>query len=61
MAQAVSGWPHIAEAQDCSRSVHVGFVADKIVLGQVLLLTFRFSPVGIIPLWISTLIYQLGG
>jgi hypothetical protein len=31
------------------RSVHVGFVVDKVVLGQVFLRVLRFSPVSFIP------------
>jgi hypothetical protein len=38
-----------------SGSVQVGFVMDKVELGQVL----RFSPVNIIPQLLSTLIYHL--
>jgi hypothetical protein len=42
-----------------SGSVHVGFVVDKVALGQVFLQVILFSPVNIIPLWLSTLIYHL--
>jgi hypothetical protein len=38
-----------------SWSVHVGFVVDKVAPSRVL----RFSPVNIIPPWLSTLIYHL--
>jgi hypothetical protein len=31
------------------RSVHVGFVVDKVTLGQVFLQVLRFSPVNFIP------------
>jgi hypothetical protein len=31
------------------RSVHVGFVIDKVTLGCVFLQVFQFSPIGIIP------------
>jgi hypothetical protein len=31
------------------RSVHVGFVVDKVALGQVFLRVLRFSPVNFIP------------
>jgi hypothetical protein len=31
------------------RSIHVGFVMDKVALGQVFLRVLRFSPVNIIP------------
>jgi hypothetical protein len=40
-------------------SVHVGFVVDKVALGQVFLRVLRFSPVIIIPPWLSILIYHL--
>jgi hypothetical protein len=41
-----------------SGSVHMGFVVDEVSLGQVL----RFSPVSIIPPWLSIhiLVYHLG-
>jgi hypothetical protein len=47
MAQAVSRRPPTAEAR--VRSVHVGFVVDKVALGQVFLRVLRFSPVNFIP------------
>jgi hypothetical protein len=37
-------------------SVCMGFVADKVALGQVLLRILRFSPVSIVPPWLSMLI-----
>jgi hypothetical protein len=37
-------------------SIHVGFVVDKVALGQVFLRVLRFSPVGIIPPPLSKLI-----
>jgi hypothetical protein len=37
-------------------SIHVGFVVDKVALGQVLLRDLRFSPVNIIPPSLSKLI-----
>jgi hypothetical protein len=40
--------------------VRVGFVVDQLALGQVFLRVLRFSPVNIIPPWLSTLNYQLG-
>jgi branched-subunit amino acid transport protein len=43
MAQAVSRWPLTAEARV------VGFVVDKVALGQVFLRVLRFSPANIIP------------
>jgi hypothetical protein len=44
MAQVVSRRPLTAEARV---RVHVGFVVDKVVLGQVFLRVLRFSPVNI--------------
>jgi hypothetical protein len=41
-------------------SVYVGFVVDKVTLGQVLLRALRFPPVSIIPRWLSILVYNLG-
>jgi hypothetical protein len=41
-------------------SVHVEFVVDKVALGQVFLRVLLFSPVNIVPPWLSTLIYHLG-
>jgi hypothetical protein len=40
--------------------VHVGFVVDKVALGQFFLKGFRISPVNIIPQWLSMLMYLLG-
>jgi hypothetical protein len=37
-------------------SIHVGFVVDKVTLGQVFLRVLRFSPVNIIPPSLSKLI-----
>jgi hypothetical protein len=37
-------------------SIHVGFVVDKVALGEVSLRVLRFSPVNIIPLSLSKLI-----
>ena len=45
MAQAVSRRPLTAEARVRSRSDHVGFVVEKVALGQVLLRVLRFSTV----------------
>jgi hypothetical protein len=42
-------------------SVHVGFVVDKVALGQVFLQVLRFSSVSIIPPPFSILIYIFGG
>jgi hypothetical protein len=60
MAQALSVLPLTAESQVRAGSVHVGFVVDKVALGQASLRVLRFSPVNIIPPWLSILIYQLG-
>jgi hypothetical protein len=50
MAQAVSRRPLTVEARVLSRvSVRVGFVVDKVSLGQVFLRVLRFSPVNFIP------------
>jgi hypothetical protein len=49
MTQAVSRRPPTAEARFDSGSVHVGFVVDKVELGQVFPRVFRFSPVDFIP------------
>ena len=45
MAQAVSRRPLTADPG----SVHVGFVVDKVTLGQVFPLVLRFFPVNFIP------------
>jgi hypothetical protein len=37
MAQVVSHWPLNMEAKVQARSDHVGFVVDKLALGQVFL------------------------
>jgi hypothetical protein len=37
-------------------SIHVGFVVDKVALGQVFLRVLRFSPVNIIPPSLSKLV-----
>jgi hypothetical protein len=57
MAQAARSWPLTAKAG----SVHVGSVMDKVTLGQVFLRVFRFSPVNIIPSWLTIVMYHLGG
>jgi hypothetical protein len=56
MAQVVSRRPLTAEARVCPGSIHVGFVVDKVALGQVFLQVLRFSPVNIIPPSFSKLI-----
>jgi hypothetical protein len=39
--------------------VHVGFVVDKVAMGQLSLSVLRLSPVTIIPPWLSILICHL--
>jgi hypothetical protein len=64
MAQAVSRQPLTAEARG---SVRVGFVMDKVVLGQVSPQILRFSPVSFMPpvlhykeKWKKTIIFITG-
>jgi hypothetical protein len=52
MAQAVSRRPLIAAAWVRAQVSPVGFVVDKVALGQVSFRVVRFSPVNIIPPWI---------
>ena len=49
MAQAVSRRPLTADARVSAGSVRVGFMVDKVALGQVSLRVLRFSPVDFIP------------
>jgi hypothetical protein len=49
MAQAVSRQPLTAAARVRAQVKPVGFVVDKVALGQVFLQVLRFSPVNIIP------------
>jgi hypothetical protein len=49
IAQAVSHRPLTAAAWISARVNPVGFVVDKVALGQVFLRVLRFSPVNIIP------------
>jgi hypothetical protein len=51
MAQGVSRWPLVAAARIRARVNPVGFVVDKVALGQVFLRILRFSPASIIPPW----------
>jgi hypothetical protein len=53
MAQAVSRRPLTAAARVLAQVNPVGFVVDKVALGQVFLRVLRFSPVNIIPPWAS--------
>jgi hypothetical protein len=41
-------------------SVHIGFVMDKVALGQVYPRVLQFSPVRTIRSWLFILIYYLG-
>jgi hypothetical protein len=59
MAQAVSRLAQPVEAGIRARSVDEGFVVDNVALGQVSILVLRFSPVNIIPPWLSIHIYHL--
>jgi hypothetical protein len=56
MAQVVSHRPLTAKVRVPDRSIHVGFVVDKVALGQVSLRVLRFYPVSIIPPSLSKLI-----
>jgi hypothetical protein len=47
MAQVVSRWLLTRRPRFTPGSVHVGFVADKVALGQVFLRVLQFSPVSI--------------
>jgi hypothetical protein len=47
MAQAVSCWPLTMEARVRARLIHVGFVVDKVALGQVFLRLLWLSSVNI--------------
>jgi hypothetical protein len=51
LTQAVSGWPLTAAARIRAQVNPVGFVVDKVAVGQVFLRVLRFSPVNIIPPW----------
>jgi hypothetical protein len=59
MAQAVSRRPLTAEARVHDR-ISVGFLLDKVALERVFVKVIRFSPVGIIPPWLSVFIYHVG-
>jgi hypothetical protein len=51
MAQAVSSRPLTESAGVRAQVNPVGFVVDKVALGQVFLRVLRFSPGNIIPPW----------
>jgi hypothetical protein len=53
MAQAVCRWPLTAAAWVHAQVNPMGFVVDKVALGQVFLRVLRFSSVNIIPPWDS--------
>jgi magnesium-transporting ATPase (P-type) len=40
--------------------VHMGFVVEKVTMGQVFFRVLWFFPVSVIPSWLSILIYHLG-
>jgi hypothetical protein len=52
MAQVVSHRPLTAATWVHTEVNPVGFVVDKVALGQVFLRVLRFSPVNIIPPWV---------
>jgi hypothetical protein len=56
MNRAASRRPLTSEVRVCARAV---FVVEKVALGHVFL-RLQFSPVSIIPPWLSVLIYHLG-
>jgi len=49
MAQAVCRWPLTARSEIDPRSIHVGFVVDKLAMTQVYLRELRGLAIGIIP------------
>jgi hypothetical protein len=53
MAQAVSRRPLTAAARVRAHVNPVGFMAEKVALGQVFIRVLQFSPVNIIPSWAS--------
>jgi hypothetical protein len=58
MPHAVSRLPVTAEAW-VRGSVHVGYAADEVALGQVFIRILWLSPVSVIPPRLSILIYHL--
>jgi hypothetical protein len=49
LAHSVSNCAHMRRPGFDPRSVHVGFVVDKVALGQVFRRVLRLSPVNFIP------------
>jgi hypothetical protein len=60
IAQAVSRGLLTADSKVHCREVHVGFVVDKVALGQVILRLLRFSSVNFPPMLHYFLMYHLG-
>jgi hypothetical protein len=60
LARHVAGMGETRDAGSLPGSVRVGFVMDKVALGQVSHQVLRFYPVSIIPPWLSILMYQPG-
>ena len=50
MAQAVCRWSLTARSEIDPRSIHVGFVVDKLAMTQVFLRVLRVLTISIIPL-----------
>jgi hypothetical protein len=55
MAQAVSSSLSLQRPEFAPGSAHMGFMADKVAMGQVFLRVFWFSSVSIISLWLFIL------
>jgi hypothetical protein len=51
--------PSLRRSEFAPGSINVGFVVDKVALGQVSLRVHQISPVSIIPPCLSTLVYHL--
>jgi hypothetical protein len=59
MAQVVSRWPLTADTWVHALVSPCGFVVDEVALGQGFLRVLPFSPVNIVPPWLSILMYHL--
>jgi hypothetical protein len=59
MARAVSRRPVAAKAMFAVGSLRVGFVVDKVALGQVFIRILLVFPLSITPPWLSVLIYHM--